>query len=232
MNRRPRSTSAYGVALLCPELGGRATPPGQRRTDIRSNLGLVSWLLLQAVEAGRLLSFGDRVRLDVDAGLTVVTGPNGAGKTNLGLCLDLRQAVIGSREQTMAARGCQRADRINGRSRPARPTRSCTSLPRKAHTWPPQTALSTTSPMARHTPQTIPTAWLPLPGTASVGQALPRRSADWPRQCRLHRAAGQGRTRRIPRRPLTGIHARHQPGSGDRTRPGLTDRGGRQLARR
>ena len=52
-------------------------------------------MLLRAVEAERFLSVGDRVRLDVPAGLTVITGPNSAGKTNLGACLDLARAVIG-----------------------------------------------------------------------------------------------------------------------------------------
>jgi ABC-type transport system involved in cytochrome c biogenesis ATPase subunit len=41
-------------------------------------------MLLRAVEAERFLSVGARVRLDMPAGLTVVTGPNGVGKTNLG----------------------------------------------------------------------------------------------------------------------------------------------------
>src|SRR5580700_1881195 len=52
-------------------------------------------MLLRMIEAERFLSFGDRVRLQFDEGLTVLTGPNGAGKTNLGLCLDLARAVIG-----------------------------------------------------------------------------------------------------------------------------------------
>lgn len=49
---------------------------------------------LHAVEAEMFLSFGERVRLELGAGLTVVTGPNGAGKTNLGLAVDLARAVI------------------------------------------------------------------------------------------------------------------------------------------
>ena len=52
-------------------------------------------MLLHGVEAERFLSVGDRVRLDVPEGLTVVTGPNGAGKTNLAACLDLGRAVVG-----------------------------------------------------------------------------------------------------------------------------------------
>jgi len=52
-------------------------------------------VLLRGIEAERFLPYGDRVRLDVGPGLTVVTGPNGAGKTNLGLCLDLGRAVTG-----------------------------------------------------------------------------------------------------------------------------------------
>lgn len=47
------------------------------------------------IEAEGFLSFGQRVRLDVGAGLTVVTGPNAAGKSNLGRCLDLARAVLG-----------------------------------------------------------------------------------------------------------------------------------------
>ncbi len=42
-----------------------------------------------------------------------------------------------------------------------------------------------------------------------------------PSQRRLHRVAGQGRTRRLPRRPVTGIGAQHQPSPGDRARPRL-----------
>jgi hypothetical protein len=53
-------------------------------------------MLLRTVEAERFLSFRDRVRLQLDEGLTVVTGPNGAGKTNLGLCIDLVRTVIAS----------------------------------------------------------------------------------------------------------------------------------------
>jgi AAA domain len=52
-------------------------------------------VLLRWVEAEGFLSFGERVRLDVGPGLTVITGPNGAGKSNLGRCLDLARAVIG-----------------------------------------------------------------------------------------------------------------------------------------
>lgn len=51
-------------------------------------------MLLHSVEAERFLSFGDRMRLDVGPGLTVVTGPNGVGKTNLGACLDLGRVIV------------------------------------------------------------------------------------------------------------------------------------------
>lgn len=60
-------------------------------------------VLLRGVEAERFLSFGDRVRLDMGPGLTVVTGPNGAGKTDLGLPLDLARAVIGRAASDPAA---------------------------------------------------------------------------------------------------------------------------------
>jgi AAA domain/AAA domain, putative AbiEii toxin, Type IV TA system len=49
---------------------------------------------LQSIEADGFLSFGRPVRLDLGAGLTVVTGPNGAGKSNLGRCLDLARASV------------------------------------------------------------------------------------------------------------------------------------------
>ncbi len=52
-------------------------------------------MLLRQIEAEQFLSVGDRVRLEVGPGLTVITGPNGVGKTNLGACLDLGRAVVG-----------------------------------------------------------------------------------------------------------------------------------------
>ncbi len=52
-------------------------------------------LILEWIEPDGFLSFGQRVRLEVGSGLTVVTGPNGAGKSNLGRCLDLARAVLG-----------------------------------------------------------------------------------------------------------------------------------------
>lgn len=51
-------------------------------------------MFLRAVEAKRFLSVGDRIRLELEPGVTVITGPNGVGKTNLGSCLDLGRAVI------------------------------------------------------------------------------------------------------------------------------------------
>jgi energy-coupling factor transporter ATP-binding protein EcfA2 len=51
-------------------------------------------VLLRWIEADGFLSFGRGVRLNVDAGLTVVTGPNAAGKSNLGRCLDVAVAVL------------------------------------------------------------------------------------------------------------------------------------------
>lgn len=59
---------------------------------------------LKFIEASGFLSFGERARLDVGRGLTVVTGPNGAGKSNLGRCLDVARAVIGRGSDDPAAR--------------------------------------------------------------------------------------------------------------------------------
>lgn len=62
-----------------------------QRTEHEGNDLLVQ---LQSIEADGFLSFGRPVRLDLGAGLTVVTGPNGAGKSNLGRCLDLARASV------------------------------------------------------------------------------------------------------------------------------------------
>jgi AAA domain, putative AbiEii toxin, Type IV TA system/AAA domain len=59
-------------------------------------------VILRSIEADGFLSFGRPVRLELGAGLTVVTGPNGAGKSNLGRCLDLARAAVGQEDGDLA----------------------------------------------------------------------------------------------------------------------------------
>jgi AAA domain len=51
-------------------------------------------MILRRIEADGFLSFGGRIDLQLDRGLTVITGPNGSGKSNLVRCLDLARVVV------------------------------------------------------------------------------------------------------------------------------------------